>query len=491
MTGPQPPAGPAYQQVTQELPRRHQPPTPPRQDRSRLPLSTRIALVTSLVAVVAALIAGLVSVNLLHRAADTEARRVLAREATSLQVIVDNQNGRLPAPRVLKPIVDQGIVIGILRADGSTQPRKAPRIEAVTAGRTDRLTSGARMSYTANTLGSSWSVETRPVFGGGSLVLAQKAKDLSGDLGRTLYRRTGIALGIGAAVAMVAGLLLAWQLARPLRRAAAAAHQLAGGRRDVRVPPEGPAEVAEVATALNTLARALAHSEGRQRDFLLSVSHELRTPLTALRGYAESLADGVITDADVPAAGKVMVAEASRLERLVSDLLDLARLGAQEFRIDLTTVDLTDLVRDAAEVWRARCAAEDVPFSAELPAYPVPVVTDPTRVRQILDGLAENALRVTPAGRPIVFALRVEPAAVGGHRAALEVRDGGPGLTPEDCAVAFDRGVLYARYRGIRKVGTGLGLALVHGFATRLGGTASAGRAVEGGACFTVRLPLR
>jgi two-component system sensor histidine kinase BaeS len=73
----------------------------------------------------------------------------------------------------------------------------------------------------------------------------------------------------------------------------------------------------------------------------------------------------------------------------------------------------------------------------------------------------------------------------------LEVRDGGPGLTPEDCAVAFDRGVLYARYRGIRKVGTGLGLALVYGFATRLGGTASAGRAVEGGACFTVRLPLR
>ncbi|MFL6075408.1 MAG: sensor histidine kinase [Mycobacteriales bacterium] len=484
MTAPRP-AEPAYQQVTQELPRQRRPAPPDRPDRPRVPLSTRIALVTTVVAVVAALIAGLVSVRLLRRAVDDEARRVLARQATSLQLVLDDQTRGVPQ-RVATLLAQQGIAAGIVRPGGATQPRKAPRIAAVTAGRTDRLAGGARLSYSVRALGARWWVETRPLVSGGSLVLAQKAKDLAGDLRQPLYRRIGIALGIGAAVAILAGLLLAWRLARPLRRAAAAAHQLASGRRDVQVPPEGPAEVAEVAAALNTLAVALAHSEGRQRDFLLSVSHELRTPLTALRGYAESLADGVVTDAEVPAAGRVMVAEASRLERLVSDLLDLARLGAQEFRIDLTTVDLTDLVRDAAEVWRARCAAEDVPFSAELPAYRVPVVTDPTRVRQILDGLAENALRVTPAGRPIVFALRAEPG-----WAALEVRDGGPGLTPEDCAVAFDRGVLYARYRGIRKVGTGLGLALVHGFATRLGGTATAGRAVEGGACFTVRLPLR
>jgi two-component system sensor histidine kinase BaeS len=74
--------------------------------------------------------------------------------------------------------------------------------------------------------------------------------------------------------------------------------------------------------------------------------------------------------------------------------------------------------------------------------------------------------------------------------AVLQVRDGGPGLTPEDCAVAFERSVLYERYRGVRQVGTGVGLALVHGLSTRLGGVAEAGRAPEGGACFTVRLPL-
>ena len=122
----------------------------------------------------------------------------------------------------------------------------------------------------------------------------------------------------------------------------------------------------------------------------------------------------------------------------------------------------------------------------ELPAEPLEIRTDPVRVRQIVDGLAENALRVTPAGAPIVLAAREETGAV-----VVEVRDGGPGLTDDDLAVAFDRGVLYERYRGVRQVGTGLGLALVAGLAERLGGRAFAGRAPEGGAAFAVRLPLQ
>jgi two-component system sensor histidine kinase BaeS len=180
-----------------------------------------------------------------------------------------------------------------------------------------------------------------------------------------------------------------------------------------------------------------------------------------------------------------VLGEARRLDRLVSDLLDLARLGALDFRIDLQPVDLTALVQAAGEVWRARCEAVGVVGRTDLPRHPVHCVTDPTRVRQILDGLAENALRVTPAGRPVLLGLYETPAA-----AVLQVRDGGPGLSEADLPVAFERSVLYERYRGVRQVGTGVGLALVQGLATRLGGTAYAGRAPEGGACFTVRLPL-
>ena len=112
------------------------------------------------------------------------------------------------------------------------------------------------------------------------------------------------------------------------------------------------------------------------------------------------------------------------------------------------------------------------------------ITTDPMRARQILDNLAENALRVSPAGSVIVLATRSDT-----DGAILEVRDSGPGLTDDDVAVAFEPGVLHERYRGVRPVGTGLGLALVGKLAGGLGGSAQAGAAAEGGARFTVHLP--
>jgi two-component system sensor histidine kinase BaeS len=103
----------------------------------------------------------------------------------------------------------------------------------------------------------------------------------------------------------------------------------------------------------------------------------------------------------------------------------------------------------------------------------------------MVDGLLENALRVTPAGRPIVLEVRAESSG-----AVIEVRDGGPGLADADLGIAFDRGALYERYRSVRQVGTGLGLAIVAALSRRLGGTCEAGHAAEGGARFTIRLPL-
>jgi two-component system sensor histidine kinase BaeS len=308
--------------------------------------------------------------------------------------------------------------------------------------------------------------------------------------GDQAIRRILWALLIAVVIAVALGLLVAIRISRPLRRTAAAAHALAAGHRDVALRPEGPSEVVEVATAVNTLAGALSHSEARQREFLLSVSHDLRTPLTAIAGYAESLADGVVPADEAPRIGSIMLTEAQRLNRLVADLLDLARLNAQEFRIDLMPVELTVLARTAAQVWADRCAAAGVEFRLELRAEQLWCVTDPSRLRQVLDGLFENALRVTPSGAPIVLAVRGCPATAGyGPSVQLEVRDGGPGLAEEDLAVAFDRSVLYERYRGQRHVGTGLGLAIVHGLVTRLGGTVEAGHSAEGGARFTVRLP--
>ncbi|HET8768931.1 MAG TPA: HAMP domain-containing sensor histidine kinase [Pedococcus sp.] len=443
-------------------------------------LERRTVVAMAAVATVAVVVAALVSLGLVRSADQSQARKALHSKADLVAAILDASRPADIGPS-LRVVRRQDTPVAWLTTTG--------RLVGDPLARTayTRLPQGERDQEVSRTLrvdGRQVLVEVRPLASGQVVVLAQRT-DLA--IGQTLrlFDRVLLALVIGLVVAVGVAVPFARRLAAPLRRTAAAAHRLASGERSVRVMPEGPAELAEVGASLNALAQALEHSERRQRQFLMSVSHELRTPLTAIRGFGEALADGVATGPAVPAAGATIVAESSRLERLVSDLLDLARVGADDFRYDLGPFDLGTLVDAAGQVWGRRCEAEGLAFGLDRAPGAVDVVADPARVRQVVDGLAENALRVTPAGRPLVLALRVE-----GAEAVLEVRDGGPGLTEEDRAVAFERSALHDRYRGVRPVGTGLGLALVHELVTGMGGRVEADVAPEGGACFRVRLPL-
>lgn len=428
-----------------------------------------------------ALVAGLVSVRLVSTAARDATRETLADQADV--VAVQLSDVRVAAPRVAQILSGQGIAVvrqgpgGGITGDDPQAVRAARRagLGAVTA---DRPLHG---SATAG--GTVLLVEGRALDSGGAVALVRTSEP-SKAAGRRLVGNVLFALAVGMVVAVVAGLLLARLLARPLRRTAEVAVGMSQGRRDLRVPLEGPKELVEVGQSLNALADALARSEAGQREFLLSVSHELRTPLTSVLGFAESLADGVVAGDEVVEVGRTIEQEAKRLEQLVTDLLDLARLGTDDFRLDITEVDLTVLVAEAARVWESRCAAVGVELRVEKPASPVFVRSDPRRLRQVLDGLASNAVRATPAGAPVVFGVYV----IRQLEAVLQVRDGGPGLSAEDYQLAFQKGVLHSRYQGVRPVGTGIGLALVHGLVTRLGGTVDAGPAPEGGARFSVRL---
>lgn len=446
----------------------------------RVGMTRQVALATCLAAAFAVFAAALAALGLVRHAYDGQARAVLRREAilvAEARASVPNafRTGR-PAGRVLRA---SGITVVRVHADGrSFGPATVDPADVAAAGRGEEVSAVRRLG------GGRVFVEVQPVLGDGGVLLLERASDAQ-LLTSAVLRRLLLALLLGLVAAALLGVVVARRLTRPLVRAAEGAHRLASGERDVRLAEDGPAEVAELSGAMNRLTDALAGSEARQRDFLLSISHELRTPLTAIRGYAEALGDEVATGAGAVTAGRTIEAEAQRLERLVSDLLDLARLGAQDFRLEPSRVDLTEVVRAAAAVWSTRCAAEGVLFRADLPAQPLLVHTDAGRVRQVLDGLAENALRVTPTGCPIIVALYA-----GAGAAVLEVRDGGPGLTEADIAVAFERSVLFNRYRGVRRVGTGLGLALVGGLVGRLGGRVGAGHAPEGGAAFTVTLPL-
>jgi signal transduction histidine kinase len=460
------------------------PPPPVRNKiRRRASLATRISLLSVGIAVVTALLAGALAAGLIRNNGSGAARKTLGRLADVTQSVATNgRSGATAQARLRRALQGINVRSGFIGPAGTLDTRYPIVRSAVTPSDIAKVLAGETISTTRSVGGNTVFIEARPV-GGAGIVLVQRRVDAVAQ-SELAIRRIVLALLISGAAAALLGLFVAWRLARPLRRTAAAAHSLAAGNRDVTLPAEGPSEVVEVSDAVNSLAGALRYSEARQREFLLSVSHDLRTPLTALSGYAESLAGGVVPADETAYVGGVMLGEAKRLERLVGDLLDLARLGAQDFRIEFATVDLVGLVHGAAGVWADRCAASGVEFRLEAPPSPIWTITDAARLRQVLDGLFDNALRVTPAGASIVLAARGEPGA-----AVAEVRDGGPGLTDADLAVAFQQGALYERYRGVRQVGTGLGLAIVHGIIGRLRGHIEAGHAAEGGARFTVRLP--
>jgi two-component system sensor histidine kinase BaeS len=440
-------------------------------------LTTRAILVTCLAALISVLVTALVAFPLAIRSANNEARSGLADKASLTTDWLSTRPGAAAEERIVRRLRQQGVQAFLVR-DGAVDKAGLPdRVVATVAA-------GDPVSTTVAINGRLFLIEGRPLPGNrNGVVLAQRAAT---GVAAMVWNRLWIALLAGLLAGAAAGALLARLLARPIRHAAAAASRLSAGDRSVRLRPQPPAEVENLAHALNDLAEALTVSEGRQRDFLLSISHELRTPLTTIKGYAEALADGVVGPDGAQRAGQTMLAGAEHLDRLVTDLLALARLEAADFPLSVLPVDLTALIGDAAEAWGGRCAQAGVVLRTELAPEPVTVQTDPGRIRQVVDGLMENALRVVPPGAPVVLA--VAPPAPAGY-AIVEVRDGGPGFTDADLAVAFERGALYKRYRGVRNVGSGLGLALAAGLVRRLGGTIEAGHAPEGGARFTVRLP--
>ncbi|TWG15113.1 two-component system sensor histidine kinase BaeS [Micromonospora taraxaci] len=457
------------------------PPAAPRRGRFGRTLTARAVLVTCTVALVSVLVTAIVAVPLAIRGAERRDQDALAAQARLAAEVLRTRLDRgrsTDEERLIQQLRNQGINAYLIRRGTVDRPGLPPRV-------VQRIEQGRNVSVRRVVNGKRALVEGRALPNGNGVVLSRPSSD---GLWAQVLRSLWLPLLAGLAAGVAAGLLLARRLARPIRVAATAAARLRAGDRAVRVPVEPPDEVADLAEALNGLAGALATSEGRQREFLLSVSHELRTPLTAIRGYAEALADGVLGADDTVDTGRTMLVEAQHLDRLIGDLLALARLEAADFPLEPVPVDLTQLAVDAEPAWSSRCAAVGVPFRLETPGRQVPAYTDPGRIRQVLDGLLENALRVVPPGSPVVLAVRpagADPAAGG----VLEVRDGGPGFTDDDLAVAFERGALHERYRGVRKVGSGLGLALAAGLVRRLGGEIVAGHAPEGGAAFTVRLP--
>lgn len=296
-----------------------------------------------------------------------------------------------------------------------------------------------------------------------------------------------IAAAVALAVTVGVSTWLARRLTQSLRAAQDTARRLAEGDLGARVEVDARAEeeLAALAASLNAMAAELEQARGAERAFLLSVSHDLRTPLTSIRGYAEAITDGTIDDADPEErarAAAVIASEARRLERLVRDLLDLARLDTRQFSLHPRDCDAASVVREAAEAFAPAAADLGLALGVVTDPPSLPALVDPERLGQIVANLVENALKFARSS------VEVYLAPTGGSL-ELAVVDDGPGIPPEEAPRVFER--LYT-VRGSpgRSLGTGLGLAIVRELAQAMGGTTRVETPAGGcGSRFVVTFP--
>jgi two-component system sensor histidine kinase BaeS len=287
------------------------------------------------------------------------------------------------------------------------------------------------------------------------------------------------------AFAIVMSLALSRRITKPLRRAVSATQRIAAGDLDARVgaqPGDFP-ELSSLANSIDAMAEGLSRLRNAERQFLLSVSHELRTPLTSIRGYSEAILDGATSDPTHAAA--VIGNEARRLERLVGDLLDLAKLDARTFSLHFRTIDVAEVVEEVAEELRPVVDNAGLQLTVYPPARPLFARVDPDRLDQVLANLVENAAKYART--------RISLGGIGdGAEARLIVEDDGPGIAPEEIGLIFNRHYSADRHaRPGRPRGSGLGLAIAAELSAAMGATMRAESPIGpgGGTRMVVRLP--
>jgi signal transduction histidine kinase len=312
----------------------------------------------------------------------------------------------------------------------------------------------------------------------GALVVATPQDELR-DRWVTLVERLALAFLVAILVVGALAVYLSRRITQPVLELSEAADEIAGGNYAVSVPDvPGGGEIEHLAGRFRSMANRLSEAEEQERNFLMSVSHELRTPLTAIRGHVEALREGLAEDSDARALSlDVIASEAGRLERLVGDVLDLAKLDARRFTVLREEVDMAQLLERAYTVYGDEARRRGIDYRREVGSRAV-IVSDGDRVLQIVSNLLDNAFRWTPDGGAIELSLRAEDGSV-----AVGVSDTGPGIRADERERIFRP--FWSRDGG----GTGLGLAIARELAIALGGRIDLDTVPGEGSRFELVLP--
>jgi two-component system OmpR family sensor kinase len=423
---------------------------------------------------------------------------ILAAEAAAdvADALSRGQKGDLPARLKSRyPLPDAGqagfIVFVVLR-DGAMfsstgGPVPAPlRLHALSTFGQRRLARGDGVLPVAN---APVLVDDRLVGFVAVVVRPPRASNVPRLVGMLLELPSTLLL---TAAAGVVAMVIFYPARRRLRALEQAAQRLGEGDLSARAPQKGGDEIARVATAFNRMAgeletrdAALRTSDALRRQMMADVSHELKTPLTAMRGYIETLRmPEVVLDADRRNRYfETIDRETRRLERIVKDLLDLARYEHGGVVLQRRLFDIERLFQNVAGRHEREAHTKGVAIRTQVDAHADQVVADPDRIEQAIENLVGNALRHTPAGGTITLT-----ATQAGGVATLSVSDTGAGIVPEHLPHVFERFYKVDTSRAAESTGSGLGLSITKAIVERHGGTISV-TSEPGHTIFTVVLP--
>ena len=438
--------------------------------------------------VVAGLVSAAIALRLFRQYAQDRAREQayseLVREANGLTQLYADQAGfkLLSAKRLERATGDKIFYEGLDLFPGqkgkafTALPKGVVEERLVRGGRTVRFVfrpPGARHDY----LAVATPVRVGKTFIG--TIAVAKPQTVLAQHWLALIERLLLAFAGGVLVAGAFAWYLTRRITTPVLKLSHAADEVARGNYDVDVP-SGSGEIGMLADRFGEMASRLAEAEELERNFLMTVTHELRTPLTAIRGHVEALREGVVTDEELRVASlTVIAAEATRLERLVGDVLDLAKLDAHRFTVLQEEVDMGRLVDEAFAAFTEEARRRGIDYRCDVDGKPV-IVTDGDRVLQVISNLLSNAFRWTPDGGRVALELTSSNGTV-----RVAVDDNGPGIPPGEEDRIFRP--FWSRGGG----GTGLGLAIARELAAALGGRLQLASSAEDGSRFELVLPAR
>lgn len=262
----------------------------------------------------------------------------------------------------------------------------------------------------------------------------------------------------------VAVYFISEKIVAPIRQMSVATKRFSEGEFDIKIPVEGSDEIAELATAFNSMADSLANLEYMRSSFLANVAHDLRTPMTSISGFIDGILSGAIPQEQQNYYLGVIGQEIRRLSRLVSNLLDISRMEAGNRKFEKTPFDICETARIILLTFEAKIDAKKLNVEFDAPDDRLYVYSDKDAVYQVLYNLCDNAVKFSKDGG--IYRITIKDI---GEKVSVSVFDEGIGILKEDLPNVFDRFYKSDKSRGLDRTGVGLGLYIVKTIMDNLG----------------------